>query len=239
MKDAAGSNCETGAGAGCSARWKFRLGWLLMLIAVGCLFAAAGHWRRFPGDLELSRAIQANTGESTAWATTATNLVRAPAVYWILGVVSVAAWAIQGWRAAVMVPAGYCLFFWSETWLKELAERPRPTRDLVEIVGASGGYSFPSGFGLITGAMFLFLILLAWNRYRGPARWIAVVPCLVLLLVGGAARVRLGAHWPSDLLGAWLVAGLWSLLAAQWAGSCGCGVRPQRPKETAELQNGL
>lgn len=64
-----------------------------------------------------------------------------------------------------------------------------------------GGYAFPSGHTLTAVCVYGFLATL--NR-----GWIRrLLWCLPLLVA--AARVALGVHWLSDVVGAWLLGWLW------------------------------
>ena len=92
--------------------------------------------------------------------------------------------------------------------LKVMVDRPRPGDELL-----SGGLSFPSGHATYAVILFGFLCYLAPRLIKGRAAARAVQLGLVLLILfTGLARVYLGAHWPSDILGSFLFGGL--LLAA-------------------------
>ncbi len=92
--------------------------------------------------------------------------------------------------------------------LKALTDRPRPPSEIL-----FNHESFPSGhvvffiefFGLL---FFLSYVLLRRGRLRRAA--LAVLAALVLLI--GVSRVYLNAHWPSDVVGAYLAGGLWLML---------------------------
>lgn len=100
--------------------------------------------------------------------------------------------------------------------VKTLVYWPRPSgaaaADLVQTA------SFPSGH-VIRAVVTLGLLfaLLAWRRphWRLPA----VLAITAYLLLLGLARVASGEHWPSDVLGGYLMGGFWLeilLLAWTW-----------------------
>jgi len=86
--------------------------------------------------------------------------------------------------------------------LKEMVGSPRPTADLVTITEQAAGLGFPSGHAL--GAILfygsLWLIVPSVLPPGWPAR-LARIVAVSLILLTALARVRVGAHWPSDVLG--------------------------------------
>ncbi len=96
------------------------------------------------------------------------------------------------------------------TLLKAVVARSRPTSALVSIASANTGYSFPSGHVLNYTALLGFLVLAALHRER--SRWrqaIIIVPSVLIVLLVGPSRIYLGAHWTSDVIGAYLLAVAW------------------------------
>ncbi|HEU4596412.1 MAG TPA: phosphatase PAP2 family protein [Pyrinomonadaceae bacterium] len=99
----------------------------------------------------------------------------------------------------------------SNVILKALLARPRPSAELVGFAYEGRGRSFPSGHVTFYVCYFGFLFFVAYallprgSNLRRAALVLAALPVLVV----GFSRVYLRAHWPSDTLGAYLVAGLW------------------------------
>lgn len=95
--------------------------------------------------------------------------------------------------------------------LKLIVARPRPTASLVEIVQKAAGQSFPSGHVMAYLAFWGFLFSLGVILFKGNRWWrvaLLIVPALFVVLVG-PSRIYLGDHWASDVLGAYLIGGLW------------------------------
>ena len=90
--------------------------------------------------------------------------------------------------------------------LKFAIHRDRPTADLVDVFSEVGGYSFPSGHVMFFVGYFGFLWLLAYTLFKGTVKRTAVLTVLgVLLALVGPSRIYLGAHWASDVVGAYLL----------------------------------
>jgi membrane-associated phospholipid phosphatase len=79
--------------------------------------------------------------------------------------------------------------------LKELFERQRPCLHHY----SCGNHSFPEGPGMVLAA----LAVAIWPTSRP----IAVV-AVVCAIADAAVQLAYGNHWPSDLVGAWIIGGL-------------------------------
>lgn len=89
------------------------------------------------------------------------------------------------------------------TVLKLIYQRGRPS--LIHIVVADG-YSFPSGHAM--GSMLIFgaLLIIAYQRISNkPLQMLTVGLLGLLILIIGTSRIYLGVHYPSDVLGGFIL----------------------------------
>jgi undecaprenyl-diphosphatase len=136
-------------------------------------------------------------------------------------VVSWPGWTPQSWIivaciAAILVRSGECLGVpllliaagsqLVVRMIKITIDRARPNLG-IEPHGPTDP-SFPSGH--VTQYTFVLGLLayLAWRRMApGFGRRVALTACGMLVMLVGPSRIFLGEHWPSDVLGGYLLGG--------------------------------
>ena len=190
---------------------------VLALIALPLTWAARGPGV-FPADIVIARAVQAPGWpwlDRLAWAMT--EIGRSWPGETVLATLFVLLLAARGRRREALFVALAAVAGSLNVLTKLIVASPRPTPDLVRVVEAANGYGFPSGhaFGatLFYGALAVVAPALA---PRQPWTRILRVACVLMVALIGWSRIRLGAHWPSDVLGGWLWGGAVLALLAAW-----------------------
>ena len=92
--------------------------------------------------------------------------------------------------------------------IKEIFKRQRPLEPLLHAVP---GFSFPSGHSFSSFTFFglLVYIIADSNRLTKPMKWLGGILCLLLATIIAISRVYLKVHYPSDVIGGFLLCLIW------------------------------
>jgi len=119
----------------------------------------------------------------------------------ILGIAGIVLIAAVNWRAVPMVVMA-ALSGGIYTLTAMVIQRPRPPEQLVHVIRHTGSSSYPSGHvAFFSWFLIMLIVCIAMGRLPKAvvgALW--VVAALVLMTVC-IARIYLGEHWPSDVIG--------------------------------------
>jgi undecaprenyl-diphosphatase len=149
---------------------------------------------------------------------------------WLTTVARVLTWLGSGFVLwPVVICSGLALWRWRREWLpaalpalslagdwawsiltKTLVARPRPPA--MDWLGTFHGWSYPSEHAAqALGAWgMLGLMVMAGRSFR--ARTLIMTGALLIALVVGLSRLYLAAHWMTDVLAGWALAGVWGCL---------------------------
>ena len=193
--------------------------WGIVAAALAALSIAAHSHSEFPGDEGLTVLIQKiqfpplvhfiNFSSDANWP--------APAGYTALAIILALLVARQLSAAIAAVVASFGADLANVT-INSLVARPRPHNVHIHVVANLGLHSYPSGHVTHVVTFYGFLLYLTIHFERdhqrwAPLLWVVRVICLYFLIFIGPSRVLEGEHWPSDVLGSYLLASLMLVVA--------------------------
>ncbi len=183
--------------------------WKPLLLALGTLatltlYILAWAFPTFPGDegaLMRFQALRSGWLDDTAiwFANLGLLSVFMPAAVALMGCLVLA----RRYADTAMVFGGLAVIGIGH-FLKIIVDRPRPEYQIVDPL--QSGLSFPSGHSLlavILGGVLVYLVGL-WVKPLWLRR--VIQASLIVIVIGmGASRVYLGVHWPSDVIGSYVL----------------------------------
>jgi undecaprenyl-diphosphatase len=108
------------------------------------------------------------------------------------------------WWPALWLVAGVAVAAVLQQVLKAVVARPRPVWP--DPLDDARFAAFPSGHAMTATVCCGLLLWVLHRRGAGRGLWRAAVATAVVSVVGvGLTRVWLGVHWPTDVLGGWLL----------------------------------
>lgn len=111
----------------------------------------------------------------------------------------------KSWKAeACLLVGSLFLMMGASTALKFLYQRPRPT---IEWVISTIGYSFPSWHTAATMLVAAVLAIVLYQRcQRKFWRYFGQTLVIALAILVAISRIYIGVHFPTDIIGGWLLA---------------------------------
>lgn len=174
----------------------------ILTVALTLIAAGAG---TLPGDVALLNAMHEIESPVANWL----DLMG----YWIgslPGIVGAAivltiAFLITGRLAEGFLLLSAAMLRILNPGLKWLIESPRPTPEVVQVTENATNYGFPSGhtMGVVLlygGLLYIAQITVQSRRVRLLIQSLSVL----VIIITSFSRLYSGAHWPSDVLGAYL-----------------------------------
>jgi undecaprenyl-diphosphatase len=197
-----------------SVKWGSIL--LVVYAILLALFAFLAWWVSYhpilPIDVLITQQFQDNPAPWLHYTMVAVSFI-GDVVPLFIGLIVLAAtlfWIVDLRLEAVLVVALSATSAILNVLIKSIVARPRPTSDLVDVMHTVSGMSFPSGHVMsyiaFWGLIFSFTIILFKGRHWWRTTLLIVSGLFVVLI--GPSRIYLGAHWASDVLGAYLIGGV-------------------------------
>jgi membrane-associated phospholipid phosphatase len=177
-------------------------GFALLVAALALAVAAAGPGT-VPGDIAIARAVQRPASATIDAIAGGISQIGAdfPAMI-VLAVIGVGLLTFHGRRDLALFLGVAAALRAIGPVLKGLIASPRPSIEAVAIVAKTDGLGFPSGHALGAALFYGAIAIIAPQviAHRHVARGIQVLAVVMMTLIA-LSRVRLGVHWPSDVVG--------------------------------------
>jgi membrane-associated phospholipid phosphatase len=180
-----------------------------LLISLLLISVFAHKYTRFPGDLFLSLHIQAFDYSFVKQFMKVVSQIGGGQIATILLLIAAILLWVKHRRFDSLLLIGAGVLSSTDRLLKILVDRPRPSPDLVSVIDLNHSGSFPSGHA--TFAMTFFGALFYFSSIyinRPLLKRLIQIGSVAIILLTGISRIYLGAHWPSDVLGGYLLGGL-------------------------------
>ncbi len=128
--------------------------------------------------------------------------------YIIVTILTIALWRWWGWGAALAMGLTTLVSAFTSEILKAFFARVRP--DFVPHLDSVTSAAYPSGHANNAAVVYiLFIMLVPQARHPG---W--QVAAAFMIIVTGLSRIMLGVHWPTDVIGGWMLGASFALMAA-------------------------
>ena len=185
---------------------------LLLFAAVIALGFAVTAGRFHDFDIAVSNALNLQRGVSPDWL-----ILVMQGISWIgggiqryviVGILALALWRWSGRGAALALAVATLASAMTSDILKNFFARVRP--DLVPQLDLMSSPAFPSGHATNAAVVYLLFIMLV-PQARHPAWQLATA---AMILLTGLSRILLNVHWPTDVIGGWMLGTSFALMAA-------------------------
>ena len=172
------------------------LRWRPLLVLDGDISITTHRWA--VSDHGVTHAFRVLT--DWVWDPLTMRLVCAAAAVWL-------GWRRAAWWTALWLAVAVALATILQQGVKTAVGRPRPAWP--DPVDSAHYAAFPSGHAMTATVVCGLLLWLLHRRGAGRALWRTAVAVAAVSVAGaGLTRVWLGVHWPSDVLGGWLLGAL-------------------------------
>lgn len=182
-----------------------QLGWIALLTwTILLTFAAAGP-NVLAIDVTIARAVQHSDFPGLSLLAAFVAVAGDTPAMFALAAVAIAILARAGHYAAIWPVAGALALRCGNALIKAAADSPRPTAQFVPTHETPHGNGFPSAHVMGVVLLYGVLFVLAGELIRRHRLRLAVQSgAVAMILAIGVGRIYTGAHWPTDVLGAYL-----------------------------------
>ena len=185
--------------------------WILYIFLIAaiviCLFARFNE--TFPGDVSIIKWAQDHHNPVVTDFMEVFTLIGSSWIVFSLAIILAGSMLLLRQYREGLVSTGVPLIMLLSPLLKLMIDRPRPPVELVGIVNQHHqNLGFPSGHAFQ--AVMLFGFLIFFTSIFIKRKWLSLtiqILLVFLILAISISRIYLGEHWPSDVLGSYVIGG--------------------------------
>ena len=211
-------------------------------VAMVLMSIGAKTWDPFPGDLGVALYIQKIElpGLLTFMEGVSYSARGLPMILYGSFLAMIFIWAFRFRKecyTAILTP----LLFGLGPLMKLIISRPRPPAELLyRSTHDFGGFGFPSGHAFQSALFFGFLVYLS-SIYVSQLWLKRLIQYALIFLIGavGISRIYIGAHWPSDVFGGYLLAVPILMLLSAYHGRVRTKHQAQNPLQATTSRPGI
>mgnify|MGYP000311195224 FL=1 len=178
------------------------------MVALGYA-VTAGYFRAF--DIAVSHALNMQRGVSPDWLIWLMQGISwiggGAQRYIIVAILTLALWRWWGWGSALAMGITTLIAALTSDVMKYFFARVRP--EFVAQLDPITSPAFPSGHANNAAVVYILFIMLV-PQARHPLWQLAAA---MMILLTGVSRIMLGVHWPTDVLGGWMLGASFALMA--------------------------
>ena len=153
----------------------------------------------------------------------------------IVGVAAMFLWLTRHRYSAVLLLVATLGGIVLNNLLKLTFKRPRP--QVFEWVTEPMSSSFPSGHAMSSAIVYVTVAYLAARLMkRRIFRWLTMLAALLLIALIGLSRLYLGVHYPSDVLGGFVIGIAWAAFCMATLEAVQAYARRNAPREMAQFE---
>jgi membrane-associated phospholipid phosphatase len=205
-----------------NTKYALIIGFLAVLAAI--ISVCARFTALFPGDLFLTGGLQSSDNLYLflfMWSVS--FLFSGWGAVLLIVFISVLVWWRIGRLEGILIPVAGLLSFVSEA-LKLIINHGRPSTDIILNTPASAAFmpvsqpdnGFPSGhvfFAIVILGLLVYFIFIELKK--SVLRTLILIGLIALIILAGVSVIYLGYHWNSDVLGGYIIGGVF-LTALIW-----------------------
>lgn len=160
-------------------------------------------------DVSISRAVQGSDIPGLAGMANFVTVAGGTIAIFAVGA-AVLLWLVRAGHYAATVPVLAALALRiGNTVIKTTVDSPRPTSDFVRTLENPSGNGFPSAHVMGVVLLYGVIAILANELIASRVVRLSVqIASVAMILIVGPGRIYTGAHWPTDVFGAYLYGAL-------------------------------